>query len=277
MPICKCALCGGPQSWKWEEAFWKDGFDNGVNTQTTAVVDVLANAGFKVELDDGFPNPFIKSIKTAEGVELIQDHICKGEEDPTAFLPDQIVRLLDDATFADDAPWGYTALIPGPFSVDSESSTDENLFVDIEGLCSISIKREAEGVVVDVYRLGGEGNAVATLFAMDEDLVDDDGSDDDTAPSPRIIAEFIPQVWENDVAVDIAAPFPNTWDVTDLITAMGEGPARALKDDQYETDVLRDADNAPNWVKVWPGPYYVRVEQSIANYYDAIHATPQMT
>lgn len=171
MPICKCALCGGPQSWKWEEAFWKDGFDNGVNTQTTVVVDVLTAAGYAVDTDDSFGNPFIDSIKTAEGVELIATHDWKGEENPTTFLPNQIVSLLDDATFADDAPWGYTVLVPRLFTVDSEESTEQTLFVDIDDLCDIVITRQAKGVEVNVYRPGGEGDAVATLFAKDENLV----------------------------------------------------------------------------------------------------------
>ncbi len=65
------------------------------------------------------------------------------------------------------------AAVPVSFVIDTDSSNEQQLFVDIPGLCSIGIKREQDGVVVDIYREGGEGNAVGTATGWNEDLLDD--------------------------------------------------------------------------------------------------------
>ncbi len=95
MPICKCALCGGPLNWEWEHAFYREGFADGVNTQPDQVVNFLSDQGVEVDTDDSRSNEFIDSIKTIDGVELIADHDWEGETDPREFLPPDIVKLLD--------------------------------------------------------------------------------------------------------------------------------------------------------------------------------------
>lgn len=94
----------------------------------------------------------------------------------------------------------------------------------------------------------------------------------------RIIATFIPQAWVNDYAVTVDPQGATTFDVTETILRIGEARARALRDDQHETDELRTHAAAPQWVRDWHGPFAVNVEQSIAAYFDATatdHAEPR--
>jgi hypothetical protein len=83
----------------------------------------------------------------------------------------------------------------------------------------------------------------------------------------RIIATFHPQAWIRDYAVFVDPEGETDFDVTDVILAMPREKALALEDDQYDSDRLREAPNAPAWIKNWSGPFYIEVEQSIADYF----------
>ncbi len=84
----------------------------------------------------------------------------------------------------------------------------------------------------------------------------------------QIIAEFVPQVWVNDYAIE-ADPLGETkFGVTAAILEMGKYTAIGLVDDTYKTDELRYSTNAPEWVREWSGPFYIRVEVEIARYFD---------
>ncbi len=78
-----------------------------------------------------------------------------------------------------------------------------------------------------------------------------------------IIATFHPQAWVNDNAISVDPEGPTEWDVTDIVMAMGREKALAMKDDDYNTDDLRTAENTPQWIKDWSGPFYIKVEESI--------------
>lgn len=88
----------------------------------------------------------------------------------------------------------------------------------------------------------------------------------------RITAEFVPQAWVNDNAIIVDPKGETTWDVTDEILRIekekGALYVASLQDDQYETDEFRYSANAPQWVKDWCGPFYIRVEQAIQDYYE---------
>ena len=77
----------------------------------------------------------------------------------------------------------------------------------------------------------------------------------------KYLATFHPQAWINDYAVLVDAQGPTTWDVTTLLSAM-TSPERdkAMEADSYESDDLRAAENAPEWVREWRGPFYVSVD-----------------
>lgn len=97
MPKCICENCGGPYYWIWEDAFDKFGFGDGDGqVETSAVVEVLEQAGYVVEHDVwGLHNDVIDSIKK-DGVEQIPDNTHIGYDDPRKYLPAAIVTLLDE-------------------------------------------------------------------------------------------------------------------------------------------------------------------------------------
>lgn len=76
----------------------------------------------------------------------------------------------------------------------------------------------------------------------------------------RIIAIFHPQAWINNYAVEVDGQMEI--DVTEAVLELGKEKALALRDDQYETDdlVIGRHDHT--------GPFWVEVEQSIADYYN---------
>ena len=65
------------------------------------------------------------------------------------------------------------------------------------------------------------------------------------------IAVFHPQAWLNDYAVEVDPEGDTTFDV-------GTVP-ESVEDDSYESDRLRDHDNAPQWIKDWHGPFWIEV------------------
>jgi hypothetical protein len=64
-------------------------------------------------------------------------------------------------------------------------------------------------------------------------------------------AYFHPQVWIRDTAIEVDPLGDTVWDV-------GAVPDD-MEDDDYPSDNLRDHDNAPQWVKDWPGPYWIEI------------------
>lgn len=90
---------------------------------------------------------------------------------------------------------------------------------------------------------------------------------------PRIIATFVPQAWVNDYAVCVDPEGPTTFDVTAyLLERYTREELARIRDDQYESDDLRSVPSAPRWVRLWCGPFYVRVADSIQDYLTATEA-----
>ena len=67
--------------------------------------------------------------------------------------------------------------------------------------------------------------------------------------------KFIPQARVNDHAVVIDAYGETTWDITESTVAQAREAAR----DGSDWDYLRDDDNAPFWVREYPGPFEVEL------------------
>ncbi len=67
---------------------------------------------------------------------------------------------------------------PKTFQVDHEASDDTYLIVDVAGIATVSIKRESEGIVADIYPLHASDEPVASIYAFDNDLTD-------TEPEPE--------------------------------------------------------------------------------------------
>lgn len=68
-------------------------------------------------------------------------------------------------------------------------------------------------------------------------------------------AEFVPQVWINDYAVECDAEGERVWSIGEQT----DERLRELLSDSYERDELRFHANAPQWVKDWAGPFEIYV------------------
>jgi hypothetical protein len=89
-----------------------------------------------------------------------------------------------------------------------------------------------------------------------------------SASAPRVIAEFVPQAWVNDCAIEVDPQEPREWDVT--IEVIEKGPDFRWQDDMPDSDELRTSDLAPAWASDWGGPFYVRVEQAASDFWLAV-------
>lgn len=67
----------------------------------------------------------------------------------------------------------------------------------------------------------------------------------------KLLCTFRPQAWMHDYAIDVDPESDTQWTM--------EVP-RAPKPSSYESDELREAPNAPAWVRDWSGPFEVEYE-----------------
>lgn len=74
------------------------------------------------------------------------------------------------------------------------------------------------------------------------------------------IAEFKPQAWIDDDAVEVDAEGDRTWSIGNLTEAQID----ALHLDSEARDNLRFHSNAPKWVRDWAGPFEVYVYEDDA-------------
>ena len=89
-----------------------------------------------------------------------------------------------------------------------------------------------------------------------------------SACSGKVIAIFHPQAWVNDYAISVDPEGSVEFDITSTIIEMGRDVALKIQDDQYSSDDLRDVASAPEWIRHWSGPFYVEVEESIAEFFE---------
>lgn len=59
------------------------------------------------------------------------------------------------------------------FLIDTDASNEQYLFIGVDGF-SVSIKREDEGIVVDVYPLHFDGEPVASTYAFHSEVTRQD-------------------------------------------------------------------------------------------------------
>jgi hypothetical protein len=86
----------------------------------------------------------------------------------------------------------------------------------------------------------------------------------------RIIATFHPQAWVNGIRVDVDPLGDSRFDVTDHVVSLGETTACTVRDYDDSSDDLATLVQAPDWIRTWPGPFYVTVEQSIRDYFETL-------
>ena len=82
--------------WRWEEAFYKYGFDDGDGLiMTYAVEEFITSLGYEVDIYGGTHNSVIESILVG-GKELLDNSKFNiGETDPREYLPKELVAHLD--------------------------------------------------------------------------------------------------------------------------------------------------------------------------------------
>lgn len=87
----------------------------------------------------------------------------------------------------------------------------------------------------------------------------------------RVTAIFNPQAWINGNAISVDSPCGSdqAFDVTDLVLDLGRDEAIKVMDSRDSSDDFLRSHNAPKWAKDWPGPFFISVEQSIEDYFDA--------
>lgn len=131
---------------------------------------------------------------------------------------------------------------------------------------------QAEALQAKIDLLNDEIRIRQTM--LDETLAELDAVQAATLKSPgklTCLAVFNPQMWQDDDAVDVD-PGPTRFDVTDQIELMGKDKALTLKDNRDNSDRLRDGRNVPTWIKNWPGPFNVQIEDAVIEYFEAKEA-----
>lgn len=83
------------------------------------------------------------------------------------------------------------------------------------------------------------------------------------------IATFVPQAWINNQAVDADPEGDTSFDITPEIESIGKENALAITDNSHSSDVFQYAAHAPDWIKHWSGPFYIRVSDSVASHFQA--------
>lgn len=70
---------------------------------------------------------------------------------------------------------------------------------------------------------------------------------------------FHPQAWQRDYAVEVDPEGDTSWFVqlADTLNEDGE----ELANDDFDSDDLRNHENAPQWVKDWSGPFYITIDR----------------
>lgn len=79
----------------------------------------------------------------------------------------------------------------------------------------------------------------------------------------RYRAEFRPQAWIRDNAVEVDPEGETEWDATEFVLAQSPQWREATLDrgKDYD-DILRDDTNAPEWVREWRGPFDTYLEEA---------------
>lgn len=91
----------------------------------------------------------------------------------------------------------------------------------------------------------------------------------------RYRAHFTPEAWVNDNAVEVDAEGEQSWDCTRAVNAHADyfnrletsGHNGSLDDDLSglldNDDVLREDQDAPEWVRNWRGPFSIHVFRQV--------------
>lgn len=81
----------------------------------------------------------------------------------------------------------------------------------------------------------------------------------------RVTLTFVPQIWHGDQAIEVDVAEPTEWTVS-LSLLLERIPTEADWDAMAEIrDDLRCEGDAPQWIRDWPGPFEVRLDDDVAD------------
>lgn len=76
---------------------------------------------------------------------------------------------------------------------------------------------------------------------------------------PTVRLRFQPQAWQNNYAIQVDAEGDDEWDYP-LDKFLSEFPRQqSFAENDEARDSLHEADEAPNWVQGWAGPFEVEL------------------
>lgn len=209
--------------------------------------------------------------------------------------------LSDGTRYEPKDPQLHRSKYPGGLSIVTDTATTMSIggeefmslhipFVWLSELpCSFDSKREATEAISSLNRiiknkvekLSGKINTIWDVTAnshrlhilLPSDIFEKVGDDNlaramdylvNTITNPdskAVTADFRPQAWVNDYAVDVDPAGETSFDVTFELLCMGFAKAMTLADDHSLRDDLRYAHAAPQWAQDWSGPFEVDVDQ----------------
>lgn len=114
---------------------------------------------------------------------------------------------------------------------------------------------EASVIFVDDGDILAANSAQSWLLAT-RDLLKPVGTRD------RITAEFSPEAWFNDHAIEVDPEGDTSIDITYEMLLIGREEACEL--DSADSDHLRDSVRAPDWIRDWTGPFTITVDDEIS-------------
>ncbi|MBE0562561.1 MAG: hypothetical protein IH622_17285 [Ochrobactrum anthropi] len=81
----------------------------------------------------------------------------------------------------------------------------------------------------------------------------------------RVTLTFMPQIWRHDQAIEVDVSEPKDWTVA-LSLLLERFPTEAEWDANAQIrDDLRHEGDAPQWIRDWPGPFEVRLDDDVAD------------
>lgn len=73
-----------------------------------------------------------------------------------------------------------------------------------------------------------------------------------------VTVRFVPQAWIKNYATEADPEGATTFEVP--VHAAQDADGSWLPDHDYASDVLREHDSAPEWIRNWSGPFDVEIE-----------------
>lgn len=284
-------------------AFLEDGDGDGrINIPETFVADASVKPALMFALGDCNPdcNLVAEDRRPREIVREVATVVLTADK-TTHDYADAAVALLGGKLAEDSKAYDFVMACPDDVPVETlefldgeltEAATHADEDGDEAEVCitqalALLIARHPSRVVDYAEDLYAAGMEAAALMYSDGDvpeLVSEWISENLDGPSKWIyVAEFTPEAWIRDNAVEVDAEGPRTWDCTAFVNSevveglygeesvlgylvrRSEERGVPLDEGVLDTDdVLKRDPAAPEWIRDWSGPFTIRVSSKRA-------------